>query len=234
MDTAVAGAVALTSAASATVDTPMGLFDDPTLVVLIVLVIAITILALGTVKKSSRRGDSRGVGTSQGNLERLEDVMRSDTSNGEAAHSEADPLDRLANFESTTRLKVQKSGSVSSGGESKPVNDGAGVLTQYKTGGGEGITEVETMLEKDPNNLELLDWLSFMYYSNNMLEKAHISYEKALSMDPDNVNQLYYLGSTCFKMGRRDDAIVKWKRIVELKPNSKIAHKAQDKIDKSS
>lgn len=246
MDSTATGAAALTSAATA--GAPSGLFDDPVLVILIVLVIAITILALGTARKS-RRGDSTGVASSEGNLDRLGDIMNSAESGGAPAQPEPDPLNRLANFESTSRLKasdiekhgaapaesrpIQHAGTASSG-ESKPVNDGAGVLTQYKAGGGEGISEVEAMLEKDPNNLELLDWLAFMYYSNNMLDKALVSYEKALSMDPDNVNQLYYLGSTYFKMGRKEDAVVKWQRVVELKPDSKIARKAQDKIDKSA
>lgn len=246
MDTT--AATVLTAAASAAAGTPAtGLFDDPMLVVLIVLLVAISALAFGTARKS-RRTDSQGVATSEANLDRLGDIMGSDDHGSGGQISEPDPLNRLANFESTSRFKasdlegqvsdqgasksIQHAGAASSG-EAKPVNDGAGVLTQYKAGGGEGIAEVETMLEKDPSNLELLDWLAFMYYSNNMLEKALVSYEKALSMDPDNVNQLYYLGSTYFKMGRKEDATAKWKRVVEIKPDSKIARKAQDKIDKS-
>jgi len=112
--------------------------------------------------------------------------------------------------------------------------DGSGVLTQYKAGNGQGISEVAAMLEQDPNNLELLDWLAFMYYSNNMLDDALATYNKALTLDPGNVNQLYYLGSTYFKMGDKDKAVECWCKVIELKPDSKIASKAKTKIEKSS
>ncbi|HNV72226.1 MAG TPA: hypothetical protein PKO06_21135, partial [Candidatus Ozemobacteraceae bacterium] len=40
------------------------------------------------------------------------------------------------------------------------------LLTKYTAGTGEGIAEVEKLLVSDPNNVDLLDWLAFMYYSN--------------------------------------------------------------------
>ncbi|PKK91332.1 MAG: hypothetical protein CVV64_06070 [Candidatus Wallbacteria bacterium HGW-Wallbacteria-1] len=149
-----------------------------------------------------------------------------------SAASGAASSDLSASASSSDESKVQTSPpTVPASAQS---GEGSGILTQYKSGNGQGITEVAAMLEQDPNNLELLDWLAFMYYSNNMLDEALATYTKALTLDPENVNQLYYLGSTYFKMGGRDEAVECWKRVVELKPDSKIASKAQAKIDKST
>ncbi len=105
------------------------------------------------------------------------------------------------------------------------------LLTQYTAGTGEGIAEVEKLLVSDPNNVDLLDWLAFMYYSNNEIDKAIDTYKKALSIKPTNENQHYYLGNSYFKKGQFEDAKREWNEVIRLKPNSKIAKNAQERID---
>ncbi|NLI76633.1 MAG: tetratricopeptide repeat protein [Candidatus Riflebacteria bacterium] len=105
------------------------------------------------------------------------------------------------------------------------------LLTKYTAGTGEGIAEVEKLLVSDPNNVDLLDWLAFMYYSNNEIEKAVETYKKALAIKPTNENQHYYLGNSYFKKGMFEDAKKEWNEVIRLKPNSKIAKNAQERID---
>lgn len=105
------------------------------------------------------------------------------------------------------------------------------LLTQYTAGTGEGIAEVEKLLASDPNNVDLLDWLAFMYYSNNEIDKAIETYKKALAIKPDNENQHYYLGNSYFKKGMYEEAKKEWSEVIRLKPNSKIAKNAQERID---
>ncbi|RCK81339.1 MAG: TPR domain protein, putative component of TonB system [Candidatus Ozemobacter sibiricus] len=105
------------------------------------------------------------------------------------------------------------------------------LLTQYTAGTGEGIAEVEKLLVSDPNNVDLLDWLAFMYYSNNEIDKAIETYKKALSIKPTNENQHYYLGNSYFKKGMFEEAKKEWSEVIRLKPNSKIAKNAQERID---
>ena len=62
---------------------------------------------------------------------------------------------------------------------SNQMNEEAGeILTKYTSGSGEGIPEVEKLLEGDPNNVDLLDWLAFMYYSNDNIDKAIETYTR--------------------------------------------------------
>lgn len=105
------------------------------------------------------------------------------------------------------------------------------LLTKYTAGTGEGINEVEKLLEGDPNNVDLLDWLAFMYYSNNNIDKAIETYKRALAIKPDNENQHYYLANSYFKKTMMVEAKKEWNEVIRLKPNSKIAKNAQERID---
>jgi len=105
------------------------------------------------------------------------------------------------------------------------------LLTKYTAGTGEGINEVEKLLEGDPNNVDLLDWLAFMYYSNNNIDKAIETYKRALAIKPDNENQHYYLANSFFKKSMLAEAKKEWNEVIRLKPNSKIAKNAQERID---
>lgn len=105
------------------------------------------------------------------------------------------------------------------------------LLTKYTAGTGEGINEVEKLLEGDPNNVDLLDWLAFMYYSNNNIDKAIETYKRALAIKPDNENQHYYLANSYFKKSMMVESKKEWNEVIRLKPNSKIAKNAQERID---
>ncbi|MBF0408071.1 MAG: tetratricopeptide repeat protein [Candidatus Riflebacteria bacterium] len=105
------------------------------------------------------------------------------------------------------------------------------LLTKYTAGTGEGINEVEKLLASDPNNVDLLDWLAFMYYSNNEIDKAIDTYRRALAIKPNNENQHYYLANSYFKKTMQQEAVKEWNEVIRLKPNSKIAKNAQERID---
>lgn len=112
-----------------------------------------------------------------------------------------------------------------------PANQG--LVTQYQEGTGEGIEEIEQKLQEDPNNPDLLDWLAFMYYSNNQMDRAIEIYQRALNLNYENETQHYYLGNSFYKMSNIDRAIEEWEVVVSLKPDSKIAANAQERINKA-
>ena len=106
------------------------------------------------------------------------------------------------------------------------------VLTQYASGDGQGVEEMEKMLEKDPDNLQLLDWLAFLYYSNNQTDKAIETYTRIISIDPSNPTQHYYLANSYYKANRIQEALTHWRTVVSLKPDGKISRKANEKIER--
>lgn len=119
-----------------------------------------------------------------------------------------------------------------SGSQGEGASDQA-VLTQYTSGDGQGIAEMEKMLEKDPNNPQLIDWIAFMYYSNDQPAKAISWYQRGIGLDPSNASQHYYLANSYYKANRLDEALAHWRKVCELKPEGKLARKANTRIKKA-
>jgi tetratricopeptide (TPR) repeat protein len=115
----------------------------------------------------------------------------------------------------------------------KPSTPDPGMVTQYQPGTGEGIGELEEQLKQDPENPDLLDWLAFMYYSNKKYQEAIDTYRRAIAINYDNEHQHYYLANSYYQLGQLERAIEEWEVVLELKPGSKLAHNAEERIEKS-
>ena len=109
-----------------------------------------------------------------------------------------------------------------------------GQITEYTEATGEGIEDVEAMLKIDPENMDLTDWLAFLYYTNNRLDDAIELYRRLLSRGHKPESQYFYLGNAYFKKGLQQLAIEQWKRCVETDPTSSVARKAQARIEEAS
>lgn len=113
----------------------------------------------------------------------------------------------------------------------KEAEENKELLTKYTAGSGDGIPEIEKLLEGDPNNVDLLDWLAFMYYCNKNIDKAIETYKKALSIKSDNETQHYYLANSYYLKGMMSEAKREWNEVIRINPTSKIAKNAQERID---
>lgn len=109
-----------------------------------------------------------------------------------------------------------------------------GQITEYTEATGEGIEDVEAMLKIDPENMDLTDWLAFLYYTNNRLDDAIEMYRRLLSNGHKPESQYFYLGNAYFKKGLSQLAIEQWKRCVETDPTSSVARKAQARIEEAT
>jgi len=108
-----------------------------------------------------------------------------------------------------------------------------GQITEYTQGSGEGIDDVRLMLQSDPDNVDLLDWLAFMLYTNNTLDEAIELYKRLLGLNHRPDNQHFYLGNAYLKKGLSKLAIQSWKKVIELAPNGKLARKAKVRIEQA-
>lgn len=113
----------------------------------------------------------------------------------------------------------------------KEAEENKELLTKYTAGSGDGIPEIEKLLESDPNNVDLLDWLAFMYYCNKNIDKAIETYKKALSIKSDNETQHYYLANSYYLKGMMTEAKREWSEVIRLNPTSKIAKNSQERIE---
>ncbi len=108
-----------------------------------------------------------------------------------------------------------------------------GQITEYTEGSGEGIEEVRDMLKNDPDNLDLLDWLAFMLYTNNQLDEAIEIYKNLLGKSHKSETQHYYLGNAFCKKGLVKLAIEEWKQVVALDADGKLGKKAAVRIEQA-
>lgn len=103
-------------------------------------------------------------------------------------------------------------------------------ITDYRKEPLDQVAEVRKMLEADPDNPELLDWLAFVYYSNGMWDAAVSIYEKLIKQGYRVPSQRLYLGNALFKKGLKVLALNEWRKAEELDKNGSVARKARDRI----
>lgn len=110
-------------------------------------------------------------------------------------------------------------------------------VTTYQDGSSdtlEEISQLKTMLEQNPNNLDIKEWLAFKQYSAGMHDDAELNLRDLIAKNHRPGVQNFYLGNLLAKTGREAEAVQCWKATVALIPHDVKAKKAQARISKSS
>jgi Flp pilus assembly protein TadD/DUF4097 and DUF4098 domain-containing protein YvlB len=84
--------------------------------------------------------------------------------------------------------------------------------------------QYQTILAKDPKNLDALSNLGVVYFRTGKIQSAESMLEKAVAIAPDNDFVLTTLGIVHYRQSKFDDALLELKRAIEINPNSAIAH----------
>ena len=92
------------------------------------------------------------------------------------------------------------------------------------------IADMEAKVAADPDNTELLDWLAFLYYSNDMAQKAIETYGTLIRVDPDICSSYYYMGNAFLKLEQEQNARDIFQYLIEEYPENKFAKKATAKL----
>jgi tetratricopeptide (TPR) repeat protein len=107
-----------------------------------------------------------------------------------------------------------------------------GVLTQYSSAPLD-IEELLRMAEANPDNVNILDCLAFKFYTTEQLDKALELYGRIVKLQPENDSAHYYMGNIYYRKKRLVAAMMEWKKVISLSSDSKLAAKAQERIDAS-
>jgi tetratricopeptide (TPR) repeat protein len=75
------------------------------------------------------------------------------------------------------------------------------------------------LLQKDPENVEVLRGLSLAYLGLGKLEPAREMLERAVEVDPKSAGAEYALGATLGLLGRKEEALAHTERARELRPD---------------
>ena len=84
--------------------------------------------------------------------------------------------------------------------------------------------QYQTILAKDPNNLDALSNLGVIYFRTGKIRSAESTLKKALTIAPDDDFVLTTLGIVHYRQSRFDDALEELRKAIELNPNSATAH----------
>ena len=84
--------------------------------------------------------------------------------------------------------------------------------------------QYQTVLAKDPKNLDALSNLGVVYFRTGKLRSAESTLKKALAIAPNDDFVLTTLGIVHYRQSRFDDALKELRKAIELNPNSATAH----------
>ncbi len=84
--------------------------------------------------------------------------------------------------------------------------------------------QYQTVLAKDPNNLDALSNLGVVYFRNGKIGSAESTLKKALTIAPNDDFVLSTLGIVHYRQSRFDEALKELRKAIELNPNSATAH----------
>jgi Flp pilus assembly protein TadD/uncharacterized protein YdcH (DUF465 family) len=84
--------------------------------------------------------------------------------------------------------------------------------------------QYQTVLAKDPENLDALSNLGVVYFRTGKIRSAESTLKKALAIAPNDDFVLTTLGIVHYRQSRFDDALKELRKAIELNPNSATAH----------
>ena len=84
--------------------------------------------------------------------------------------------------------------------------------------------QYQTVLTKDPKNLDALSNLGVVYFRTGKIRSAESTLKKALAIAPNDDFVLTTLGIVHYRQSRFDDAMKELRKAIELNPNSATAH----------
>jgi Flp pilus assembly protein TadD len=84
--------------------------------------------------------------------------------------------------------------------------------------------QYQTVLTKDPKNLDALSNLGVVYFRTGKIRSAESTLKKALAIAPNDDFVLTTLGIVHYRQSKFDDALKELRKAIEINPNSATAH----------
>jgi Flp pilus assembly protein TadD len=84
--------------------------------------------------------------------------------------------------------------------------------------------QYQTVLAKDPKNLDALSNLGVVYFRTGKIRSAESTLKKALAIAPNDHFVLTTLGIVHYRQSKFDDALKELRKAIEINPNSATAH----------
>jgi Flp pilus assembly protein TadD len=94
----------------------------------------------------------------------------------------------------------------------------------------EAMAMVEKAVASDPRSGAMVDSLGWAYYRLGDYAKAVQKLEEAVELDAGDPEINNHLGDAYWKVGRKDEALFQWRRVLTLQPDDKTRAAAEARI----
>lgn len=94
----------------------------------------------------------------------------------------------------------------------------------------QAVIYYKKILKVNPERIDILSSLVFLYFSSNNFNEAELYLNKILAVDKNNVEAMYNLGAVSANKGDKVRAKQLWSRIINDYPSSSLVQKAKDSI----
>ncbi|MBI3891269.1 MAG: tetratricopeptide repeat protein [Candidatus Wallbacteria bacterium] len=94
----------------------------------------------------------------------------------------------------------------------------------------EDIARLEEVLQENPGDMDVLDWLAFATYSAGRYDRAVQLYERCIAQEPETVSFHYFLGNCYWHVQQHAKARNEWNRVIEMDAEGKFRSRAADKL----
>ena len=94
----------------------------------------------------------------------------------------------------------------------------------------EGLQALEDAKKSSPNDVGLAFQIGIVYYQQKDYQKAKTELERAVGLDFNYANAVYFLGLTYDKLGQKAQAIAQISKISDLNPDNQELKKVLDNL----
>jgi predicted Zn-dependent protease len=96
----------------------------------------------------------------------------------------------------------------------------------------ESLEYYKRIIKLDPNRIDILFSLSFIYYSLGEMKNAESYTNSILDIDPENANALYNLGAISATNGDTKKAKEIWTKLSQKYPDTEIGKRSKNSVEK--
>lgn len=103
-------------------------------------------------------------------------------------------------------------------------------VSEYGEQSREVLESARSQLRKNPESLDIKDWLAFLLYQKKEYAEARELYSDIVQRTQGTCSQRYYLANCHLAMGQTTQAVELWESVIREEPDSKYARKALARI----
>jgi len=92
------------------------------------------------------------------------------------------------------------------------------------------LNMVQKAVSQAPQSARMVDSLGWAYFRMGDFKKAVVTLESAIELEAGDPDINNHLGDAYWRVGRRDEAVFQWRRVLTLDPEAKLKAEVEKKL----